>query len=147
MYFFKSEKRTTQNLIPNDFFLVEKLSIFWSQLWNTLKSKQKTFGKTGCFCNRNFDRNFENYFVATCYCQLEKLIFLSKRDFVRIRVTVQGVKSLGSHFACLWWGLDFYKVKKYYFSKRKGKYYYTFNHSSKRENQHKSTTKTPNLSE
>ena len=84
MYFFKSEKRTTQNFIPNDFFLVEKLSIFWSQLWNTLKSKQKTFGKTGCFCNRNFDLNFGNNFVAICSCQLEKLIFLSKRDFVRI---------------------------------------------------------------
>ena len=40
------------------------------------------------------------------------------------------VKSLGGHFACLYWGFDFYEVKKkyYYFSKRKGKYFYTFNH-------------------
>ena len=58
------------------------------------------------------------------------------------RVSVQGVKSLGGHFACLCRGFDFYEVKKniyYYFSKRKGKYFYTFNHnyrekSSKRAN-------------
>ena len=42
--------------------------------------------------------------------------------------------------------------KKYYFSKRKGKYFYTFNHfysekSSKRAKYHKSTTMTPNLPE
>ena len=46
-----------------------------------------------------------------------------------VRVSVQGVKSLGGHFACLCWGFDFYEVKNYYyFSKRKGKYFYTFNH-------------------
>ena len=28
------------------------------------------------------------------------------------RVSVQGVKSLGSHFACLCRGFEFYKVKK-----------------------------------
>ena len=47
------------------------------------------------------------------------------------RVSVQGVKSLGSHFACLCRGFEFYEVKKifcYYFSKRKCKYFYTFNH-------------------
>ena len=45
-------------------------------------------------------------------------------------VCVPGVKSLGVHFACLCRGFDFYEVKKYYyyFSKRKGKYFYTFNH-------------------
>ena len=46
------------------------------------------------------------------------------------RVSVQGVKSLGGHFACLCRGFEFYEVKKkkncYYFSKRKWKY--TFNH-------------------
>ena len=47
------------------------------------------------------------------------------------RVSVQGVKSLGGHFACLSQGFEFYEVKKnsYYFSKRKWKYFYTFNHS------------------
>ena len=49
-----------------------------------------------------------------------------------IRVSVQGVKSLGGHFACLCRGFEFYEVKKnvfcYYFSKRKWKYFYTFNH-------------------
>ena len=45
------------------------------------------------------------------------------------RVSVQGVKSLGGHFACLCKGFDFYEEKKcYYFSKRKGKYFYTCNH-------------------
>ena len=45
------------------------------------------------------------------------------------RVSVQGVKSLGGHFACLCRGFDFYEVKKEnYLSKRKGKYFYTFNH-------------------
>ena len=64
---------------------------------------------------------------------------LKKRDW-KIRVSVQGVKSLGSHFACLCRRFDFYEIKKkyYYFLKRKGKYLYTFNHfysekSSKRE--------------
>ena len=46
------------------------------------------------------------------------------------RVSVQGVKSLGGHFACLCRGFEFYEVKKkffcYYFSKRKWKYFYTF---------------------
>ena len=31
------------------------------------------------------------------------------RERTRIRVSVQGVKSLGSHFACLCWGFDFMK--------------------------------------
>ena len=47
------------------------------------------------------------------------------------RVSVQGVKSLGGHFACLCRGFEFYEVKKkicYYFSKRKWKYFYTFYH-------------------
>ena len=46
-------------------------------------------------------------------------------------VSVQGVKSLGGHFECLCRGFEFYEVKKklcYYFSKRKWKYFYTFNH-------------------
>ena len=30
----------------------------------------------------------------------------------KVRVSVQGVKSLGSHFACLCRGFDFYEVKK-----------------------------------
>ena len=41
------------------------------------------------------------------------------------RVSVQGVKSLGGHFACLCQGFDFYEVKRKYvifFSKRKKKW-------------------------
>ena len=53
-------------------------------------------------------------------------LFRSKKT----RVSVQGVKSLGGHFACLCRGFEYYEVKKncYYFSKRKWKYFYTFNH-------------------
>ena len=50
-------------------------------------------------------------------------------------VSVQGVESLGGHFATKCQGFDFHEVKKnHYFSKRKGKYFYTFNSekSSKR---------------
>ena len=48
---------------------------------------------------------------------------------VWVRVSVQGVKLLGGHFACLGREFDFYEVKKiYYFSKRKVKYFHTFNH-------------------
>ena len=38
------------------------------------------------------------------------------------RVIVQGIKSLGGHFACLCWGFDFYDVKKtlLFFQKEKG---------------------------
>ena len=32
--------------------------------------------------------------------------------YVVIRVSVQGVKSLGGHFACLCRGFEFYEVKK-----------------------------------
>ena len=60
---------------------------------------------------------------------------------VNPRVSIRGVKSLGGHFACLCRGFDFYEVKKkkMYFSKRKWKYFDTFNHnysekSSKRAN-------------
>jgi hypothetical protein len=70
------------------------------------------------------------------------------------RVSVQVVKSLGRHFASLCREFDFYDVKKncYYFSKRKGKYFYTFSHFysekfSKIAKWHKSTTMTPNLPE
>ena len=53
-------------------------------------------------------------------------------DFKMDPVSVQGVKSLGGHFACLCRGFEFYEVKKiifcYYFSKRKWKYFYTFYH-------------------
>ena len=54
------------------------------------------------------------------------------RGCIEGRVSVQGVKSLGGHFACLCRGFEFYEVKRkkfyYYFSKRKSKYFYTFYH-------------------
>ena len=43
------------------------------------------------------------------------------KDVSIIRVSVEGVKSLGGHFACLCRGFDFYEVKKYIiFEKEKG---------------------------
>ena len=60
------------------------------------------------------------------YCQNEFSTFPT----VMTRVSVQGVESLGGHFATLCREFDFDEVKKiyYYFSKRKGKYFYIFNH-------------------
>ena len=56
------------------------------------------------------------------------LIFNEVTDLTR--VSVQGIKSLGGHYACLCQEFEFYKVKKncHYFSKRKWKYFYTFYH-------------------
>ena len=47
--------------------------------------------------------------------------FIIQRRWIP-RVSVQGVKSLGGHFACLCWGFDFYEVKKFniIFQKEKG---------------------------
>ena len=45
-----------------------------------------------------------------------------------IRVSVQGVKSLGGQIACLCWGFDIYEVKKLLLFKKKWKYFYTFHH-------------------
>ena len=50
---------------------------------------------------------------------------------IEFRVSIQRVKSFGGHFAFLCQEFDFCEVRKknyYYFSKRKGKYFYTFNH-------------------
>ena len=60
-----------------------------------------------------------------------KLFFMYLVERILTRVSVQGVKSLGGHFACLCRGFEFYEVKKrfcYYFAKRKWKYFYTFYH-------------------
>ena len=66
-------------------------------------------------------------YFETCYSPLHK----PYKTRFGTRVSVQGVKSLGGHFACLCRELDFYEVKQeifyYYFSKRKCKYN-SFNH-------------------
>ena len=58
---------------------------------------------------------------------LDKHNWISKTnnaiDALHIRVSVQGVKSIGGQFACLCRGFDFYEVKKIYifiFQKEKG---------------------------
>ena len=62
--------------------------------------------------------------------QLEKNWISIEKELKRSWNSVQGVESLGGHFEILCQGFDFYEVKKEYcyFSKRKGKYFYTFNH-------------------
>ena len=42
-------------------------------------------------------------------CNHSEVFFLT---YGRTRVSVQGVKSLGGHFACLCRGFEFYEVKK-----------------------------------
>ena len=61
----------------------------------------------------------------------QNLQTLSKNYEASFRVSVQGVESLGGHFARLCWGFDFHEVKKeILFFKKKGKYFYIFNHFS-----------------
>ena len=50
----------------------------------------------GIICQVNFKLHFTS------------LVLVSGRS----RVSIQGVKSLGGHFACLCRGIDFYEVKK-----------------------------------
>ena len=49
-------------------------------------------------------------------------IFVWNERAIESRVSVQGVESLGSHFATLCQGFDFYELKKYIiiFKKEKG---------------------------
>jgi hypothetical protein len=47
----------------------------------------------------------------TYWCQKIE-INKNKSERVGNRVSVQGVKSLGGHFAYLCWGFEFYEVKK-----------------------------------
>ena len=44
------------------------------------------------------------------------------------RVSVQGVKSLGGHFVCLYQEFDFCEILKKIVFLKSGKYFYTFNH-------------------
>ena len=73
-------------------------------------------------------------FLMVCYVILGTIFITNNSLRVRAdtRVSVQGVESLGGHFATLCREFDFYEVKNiyiyYYFSKRKGKHFYTFNH-------------------
>jgi hypothetical protein len=56
-------------------------------------------------------------------CKLIDIKFLASDFRINVRVSVQGVKSLGGHFACLCRGFDFYEVKKkmlFFFQKEKG---------------------------
>ena len=43
---------------------------------------------------------------------IEIIYIADSKEIVTCRVSNQGVKSLGGHFACLCQGFDFYEVKK-----------------------------------
>ena len=52
---------------------------------------------------------------------MQTVRLISNQHFAGARVSVQGVKSLGGHFACLCRRFDFYEVKKnIIFQKEKG---------------------------
>ena len=57
-----------------------------------------------------------------------RLVCKDNKDKVRSRVSVQGVTSLGRHFATLCREFNFYEVKKKLFFKKKRKIFYYFNH-------------------
>ena len=63
------------------------------------------------FNTTHYDQNFlilsENYEAHFFHSILVIYYILNAKS----RVSVQGVKSLGSHFACLCRGFDFYEVK------------------------------------
>jgi hypothetical protein len=70
-------------------------------------------------------------FLLQCLLITYGIIFLFRDG---VRVSVQGVKSLGGHFACLCQEFqnelkieNELKKNCYYFSKRKWKHFYTFN--------------------
>ena len=50
-----------------------------------------------------------NYFILSP--PSKRLDWINESNII-IRVSVQGVKSLGGHFACLCRGFEFYEVKK-----------------------------------
>ena len=70
---------------------------------------------------------FSRFKVKTSPDFLDAYFFCQIVDSLKSRVSVQGVKSLGGHFACICQGVDFYEVKKVllFF---KQKYFHSFNH-------------------
>ena len=122
-------------------------------------------GVARCVRNQKNHKKYKIYQCSEKCCtnlQFFPIFFENKPQMFKVdllfmispRVSVQGVVSLGGHFETLCWEFDFYEVKKniyYHFSKRKRKYFYTFNHlyseKSSRAKQLKSTTMTPNLPE
>ena len=106
---------------------------FWKKIFcsNRWGSEQKWYiyvakivFKLIC-CLRLLKLNFEMSFWCLQFSQIR-----TKTIWLEVRISVQGVKSLGGHLACLCRGFEFYEVKKnwFYFSKSKCKYFYTFNH-------------------
>ena len=78
-----------------------------------------------CRCELNINRvNGINFIDQKQILQWWSPVTVKNSNESRItRVSVQGVKSLGGHFARLCRGFEFYEVKKncYYFSKRNWK--------------------------
>ena len=107
----------------------EKRKLFLIRAGRRVSLWRPTFQKS-----KSFSLKKDKRLGAKNHQSQDKHLFQWKSDLLHfwenIRVSVQGVVSLGGHFASLCREFDFYEVKKiyHYFSKRKGKYFYTFNH-------------------
>ena len=58
--------------------------------------------------HKTFEQMFMTFFTHKIFFDFQR----SDESCSNTRVSVQGVKSLGGHFACLCRGFDFYEVKK-----------------------------------
>ena len=110
------------NLRGSTVFFIILFICFFLFLWFG-RARHKTVSKN------HFMKTFWNNYVKKGDLRMTQRI---RHHLCTIsRVSVQGVKSLGGHFACLCRGFEFYEVKKIncpYFSIRKWKYFYTFYH-------------------
>ena len=75
--------------------------------------------------------------------KLSDLFWIGRNNkIVFVKVSVQGVVALGGHFARLCQEVDFYEsifFSLLIFKKRKGKYFYTFNHSYSEKSSNRAT--------
>ena len=85
-----------------------KLSFSWGQKWTNK-----------FFTQKRIENLYLIFQIKPKYCDIFSGNFLPRmpstlvyRIKVQARVSVQGVKSLGGHFACLCRGFEFYEVKK-----------------------------------
>ena len=77
------------------FFTVHYLS--WT-VWDVHQKKERTSDVKYGFCKNSLTKcNYPDWGQDNC---------------IVLRVSVQGVKSLGGHYACLCRGFEFYELKK-----------------------------------
>ena len=83
-----------------------------SKVWCCTRKIKSHFIKAWKLAAHN--QKFNIFLLATCWLLNRTLSFALKASRIshKPRVSVQGVKSLGSHFACLCRGFEFYEIKK-----------------------------------